>query len=486
LKHTTEIVNKYNPDIILNFAALVDLEYCEEEKDDCYLTNTIGAIHLFNLCKDLNIPYVFISTAGIFGNDKEFYTEDDQPIPLSAYGKSKFYTEELLQNQGYKKYWIFRAGWMMGGGPNVDKKFVNKIIKQIISGKKELNVVDDKLGVPTYTKDFALSILKHIENNLPYGLYNMVSQGEASRYETAVEINNYLELNLQINKVDSDFFKDEYFVKRPYSEKLINKALIELGRNYMRDWKTCLHEYLDKFYRNIEINKPFLSIAIPSYGYNGSGVSFLENNFKILETQTFKDFEIVVSDHSIDDNIEILCKDWSNRLNINYLRNENGRGIISPNINNALLNCKGEWIKILYQDDFLFNNESLEKQYNFIKNNNDTNWFATNFCHTNDGVNFHRYFHPKWVDNIWTGNNLIGCPSVITIKNDNIILFDNELNWLMDCDYYQRFYKKHGEPKILNEYTVVNRDTIDRLTNTISDKQKYSEYEKLKEMYDNC
>jgi dTDP-4-dehydrorhamnose reductase len=250
LKHVTEIVNEYSPDIILNFAALVDLEYCEHEKDDCYLTNTIAAIHLFNLCKDKNIPYVFISTAGIFGNNKEFYTEEDQPYPLSTYGKSKYYTEQVLLNQTYPKYWIFRAGWMMGGGPDKDKKFVNKIMRQIKSGVKELFVVDDKLGVPTYTKDFALSILKHIEEELPYGLYNMVSQGEASRYETAVAINEYLNLGLTIHKVDSDYFKTEYFAPRPYSEKLINKSLNDLGRNYMRNWKTCLKEYLDEYFKN--------------------------------------------------------------------------------------------------------------------------------------------------------------------------------------------------------------------------------------------
>jgi dTDP-4-dehydrorhamnose reductase len=249
LQHTTKIINEYQPDIILNFAALVDLEYCEQEKDDCYLTNTIAAIHLFNLAKDRNIPYVFISTAGIFGNDKEFYTEDDQPYPLSTYGKSKYYTEQLLQNQGYEKYWIFRAGWMMGGGPDKDKKFVNKIMKQINSGAKELFVVDDKLGVPTYTKDFASSILRHIEEDLPYGLYNMVSQGEASRYETAVEINDYLNLGLIVNKVDSDFYKEEYFAPRPYSEKLINKNLNDLERNYMRNWKVCLQEYLNEFFK---------------------------------------------------------------------------------------------------------------------------------------------------------------------------------------------------------------------------------------------
>lgn len=249
LKHTTQIIAEYQPDIILNFAALVDLEYCEKEKDDCYLTNTIAAFHLFNLAKDLNIPYVFISTAGIFGNDKEFYTEEDEPSPLSTYGKSKYYIEQLLLNQNYPKYWIFRAGWMMGGGPKKDKKFVNKIMKQIKSGAKELFVVDDKLGVPTYTRDFASSILRHIKEELPYGLYNMVSEGEASRYETAVAINEYLNLGLTIHKVDSNYFKNEYFAPRPHSEKLINKSLNDLGKNYMRNWKVCLYEYLNKYFK---------------------------------------------------------------------------------------------------------------------------------------------------------------------------------------------------------------------------------------------
>lgn len=249
IDQVSKLVHDTKPDVILNFAALVDLEYCEKEKDDCYLTNTISAIHLFNLCRDLDIPYVFISTAGIFGNDKEYYTEQDTPKPLSAYGKSKYYTEQVLMNQGYNKFWIFRAGWMMGGGPDIDKKFVNKIMKQIKSGVQELNVVDDKLGVPTYTKDFAGSIIRHLNEDLPFGLYNMVSKGDASRYDTAVEINNYLNLGLKINKVDSNFFKEEYFVTRPHSEKLINEKLNSLNRNYMREWKVCLHEYLDEFFK---------------------------------------------------------------------------------------------------------------------------------------------------------------------------------------------------------------------------------------------
>jgi dTDP-4-dehydrorhamnose reductase len=77
----------------------------------------------------------------------------------------------------------------------------------------------------------------------------MVSSGEASRYETAVEINKHLNLGLTIHKVKSDYFKEEYFAQRPHSEKLINKSLIDLDRNYMRDWKICLHEYLNEYFK---------------------------------------------------------------------------------------------------------------------------------------------------------------------------------------------------------------------------------------------
>ena len=137
----------------------------------------------------------------------------------------------------------------MGGGRKLDKKFVNKIIKLIDCGSSELFVVDDKLGVPTYTRDFAKSILFHIENDFPYGLYNQVCNGEASRYDVAIEIVNYLNLDLKVTKVESSFFKNEYFAPRPFSEKLVNKKLNDLNRNYMRDWKLCLHEYLDEHFK---------------------------------------------------------------------------------------------------------------------------------------------------------------------------------------------------------------------------------------------
>ena len=127
-----------------------------------------------------------------------------------------------------------------------DKKFVKKFIS-LAKQHNKLPVVDDKVGVPTYTKDFAASLIKHINEGLPYGLYNMVCQGDASRYDVAVEICRYLGLNVEVTRVSSNFFNNEYFAPRPFSEKLVNYKLNLLGKNYMRDWKVCLHEYLDEY-----------------------------------------------------------------------------------------------------------------------------------------------------------------------------------------------------------------------------------------------
>ena len=132
----------------------------------------------------------------------------------------------------------------MGGGPEKDKKFINKIYKQITAGTKELFIVEDKLGNPTYTKNFAESILKVLPTQY-YGLYNQVCSGSGSRYDVAVEFVRLLGLSEQIKvtQVDSDYFKKEYFAPRPYSEKLINLKLNKRKINHMRNWKDCLQEY---------------------------------------------------------------------------------------------------------------------------------------------------------------------------------------------------------------------------------------------------
>ena len=110
----------------------------------------------------------------------------------------------------------------------------------------------------------------------------------------------------------------------------------------------------------------------------------------ILTKQTFQDFEVIISDHSTDDTILDIFTKFKERFNcIKYFRNDVGRGIISPNINNAMRECRGKYIKVLFQDDFLYNSDSLQKQYNFISKLPDFKWLMTDFYHSNTGTDFY-------------------------------------------------------------------------------------------------
>lgn len=237
-------VLRFKPDFLFHIGAHTSLEYCEQNIDDAYLTNTISVEYATQIANELDIPLFYVSTAGIFDGSKELFDDWDEPNPLGVYARSK-YMGELYVKTRARRYIIARAGWMMGGGPSKDKKFVNKLMKQINAGATELNVVDDKDGTPTYTHDFAKNVRKLIETE-NWGLFNMVCQGQTSRLEVAREILTILNMtHIKLNPVASDFFADEYFAPRPPNERLVNRRLDLLGLDTMRPWQEALRVYVE-------------------------------------------------------------------------------------------------------------------------------------------------------------------------------------------------------------------------------------------------
>ena len=241
-------VMSFRPDYLFHLGAHTSLEYCDLHPDDAYLTNTIAVEHAARISNDLQVPLLYISTAGIFDGLKELYDDWDVPNPLGHYARSKWAAEAYVQ-QTKTQHLICRAGWMMGGGPPKDKKFIQKLMKQLKEGKKELFVVNDKLGTPTYTHDFARNVRVLVEHEA-WGLYNMVCGGTTGRLEVAEELINLLGLSreVKITPVDSSFWAKEYFSARPESERLLNRKLDLRKLNVMRDWKVCLKEYVDQYY----------------------------------------------------------------------------------------------------------------------------------------------------------------------------------------------------------------------------------------------
>jgi len=242
-------VKLFSPDYLFHLGAYTDLEFCEKNVEDTYLTNTISVENAVYIANECNIPILYISTAGIFDGKKEYYDDWDTPNPLGVYARSKYMGERFVVENA-RRYLICRAGWMMGAGPTKDKKFIQKIMKQIKDGNKELFIVNDKEGTPTYTYDFAKNVKTLLEKEY-WGLYNMVCGGQTSRLEVASELLTCLglEQSLKITQVNSDHFKNVYFAERPPSERLINRKLDIRKINLMRDWRNALKEYVENYYK---------------------------------------------------------------------------------------------------------------------------------------------------------------------------------------------------------------------------------------------
>jgi hypothetical protein len=200
-----------------------------------------------------------------------------------------------------------------------------------------------------------------------------------------------------------------------------------------------------------------ISICIPTWEQYGRGLEFLENNFEKISTQTYRDFNVIVSDHSKDNKIELLCNRYLSKFEIKYIKNNSNLGNGPYNTNNAISNADGDIIKILFQDDFFFQDNSLELILEEFKNEK-CNWLVNGCNHTHDdGKNFTNFMVPHWNNNIPLGVNTISSPSVLSFRNDNPCLFDEELTMLMDCEMYYQLYIRYGLPKIISDCLITNR-----------------------------
>ena len=169
-----------------------------------------------------------------------------------------------------------------------------------------------------------------------------------------------------------------------------------------------------------------ISVCIPTYEYKGKGVEYLDELFKSLSKQSFRDFDVVISDHSRDELIMNFCRDCDYDFEITYVRNPNGRGYQSPNTNCALENAEGKILKLIYQDDIFVDDKALEKIKNAF-NETGCKWLFHGFTHTTDGVETHRDCTPRWTDMMLEGRNLLGSPSCVAMLNGCKMYMDENI-----------------------------------------------------------
>jgi glycosyltransferase involved in cell wall biosynthesis len=213
--------------------------------------------------------------------------------------------------------------------------------------------------------------------------------------------------------------------------------------------------------------KPKVSISIATYDAQGKGLDFIKKNVNSFFQQTYNNLEMVISDHSVDYSIENYIYSI-NSEKIKYIRNENDRGLQVENINNAILNCTGEYIKLMNHDDYMEDSDTISCMVNLL--NNETKWVISDckVINLNSG-NCTRHWDAKIPENIWDflhGINYYGCPSVSLIPKDNLL--DINVKYMADCELWYRLSIKYGNPAILKGYKINIGEGEHQLTSIFS------------------
>ena len=211
-----------------------------------------------------------------------------------------------------------------------------------------------------------------------------------------------------------------------------------------------------------------ISIAISTWEFNGRGSEYLNDLLRTIQIQSYKNFEVCISDHSVDNEVLKELKQFEGKFKIVYNKNENDRGNGPANTNKAIEMCSGDIIKVMFQDDFFYDTESLEKiQTEF--NDSDKMWLVNGCNHTkDDGYNFYWEMFPKWNDIMIEGVNSISFPSVLSMRKEcfDKIRFDEKLVMMMDCDYYYNLISNFGDPIYFEDVLVSNRVHENQISST--------------------
>lgn len=224
-----------------------------------------------------------------------------------------------------------------------------------------------------------------------------------------------------------------------------------------------------------------ISVCIPAYEMKGRGDFFLERIFNSLIRQTYKNFEVVVSDHSTSNIIENSCNRYKGKLNIKYLRNQNKRGSSSANINNAIKNSSYDIVKIIFQDDYVIDDNTLLKISNIFSDNN-VKWLIHSTNVVDESGKYLRTVTAHWNKDIAKGRNTIGAPSAVAVRKSDI-LFDENLIWLMDCDFYHAYYLKYGLPQTIAEPLCAVTQWSGTLSSSMPQATKDYEYKYVVKKY---
>ncbi len=235
------------PQIVINAAAITDVDYCETNPAAAMAVNGEAPGKLAGICKEIDAEIVHFSTNYVFnGRKSRPYIEDDPPDPINEYGKSKLAGERRVSEIA-EKWTILRVAWLYGPTGNDFIKTIMREGRNWVAAMKEgrrpppIKVVADQIGNPTWVREVARQVEIVIDGGLR-GLFHCVSGGAVSRFELAKEIFRIKNIGAECAPYVSEEFG--WKAKRPLNAGLENRRLTELGLNSMRNCIETVTEYL--------------------------------------------------------------------------------------------------------------------------------------------------------------------------------------------------------------------------------------------------
>ena len=234
---TEKFITNYMPDAVIHCAAYTAVDKAEDEQGLCYLVNASATENIAEICKKINAKMLYISTDYVFDGTKDgFYEVYDKPNPINVYGKTKLLGEQAVQKI-LDKYFIVRISWVFGEHGNNFVKTMLRLGKE----RKEINVVADQYGSPTYTADLAPLLVEMIQTE-KYGVYHVTNEGVCTWAEFAEEIFKIVGMDVKVKYIATTEYKT--MAKRPLNSRLSKKSLIINHFKTLENWQNAVKNYV--------------------------------------------------------------------------------------------------------------------------------------------------------------------------------------------------------------------------------------------------
>lgn len=256
-----KVMNDISPDGVIHCAAYTAVDAAEDNIELCERVNALAVKDIAKCAKYLDIPMIYISTDYVFNGMKGInqnnvdevaytiednnickecyleYTEDDKVNPINVYGRTKcegeMYVRDILD-----KHYIVRISWVFGENGN---NFIDTMLR-LSKDRDEINVIDDQVGSPTYTKDLAPLLVDMLESDR-YGTYHATNDGYCSWYEFAKEIFDVAGVDIKVNPITTDMYPTK--AKRPFNSKMSKEKLKNNNFRTLRSWKSAVKDYIE-------------------------------------------------------------------------------------------------------------------------------------------------------------------------------------------------------------------------------------------------